>query len=219
MKRLVFALLSLVVATGFGSLACSTVSSEEPTRISHDAPFSLATFETGHVGEFLVRRCGTLDCHGRPERPLRLFGEDGLQLRPSPTMPDAATANWNAVVGLEPERMVLVAAARGRGDCPLPGDAPNEPAAAVGDACVRRLLLVSKPLGCSDRSRGCEDGFLGVEHKGGPVLALNDDGYVCLVSWLRGAVDGERCWAAANAFALDAGAPPADATLDANDDQ
>jgi hypothetical protein len=37
------------------------------------------------VSEVYERRCGTLDCHGQPSRPLRIYGNSGLR-RPEPDL-------------------------------------------------------------------------------------------------------------------------------------
>lgn len=159
-------------------------------------------FKERNVSKFLERRCGTLDCHGRPERPLRIYGERGLRLpndgglRPiqGGTSNEEVVANYRSVVGLEPEVTSRVVAAHAQGSCGLPGEPEDVP-------CARRLLLVSKPLGCNTNSSlGCNGTAPGVEHKGGAVIAPNDDGYNCLVTWLEGSADGEACERAANAY-------------------
>ena len=82
------------------------------------------------VSAVLERRCGTLDCHGSLYRPLRIYGFSGLRLLDDPAgyvdggpagdpgaVPggDGTTEaelefNWQAVCGLEPERMNAVVA-------------------------------------------------------------------------------------------------------------
>jgi len=161
-------------------------------------------FKDQGVSKFLERRCGTLDCHGKPERPLRIYGERGLRLpndaglRPTQggTSNEEVVANYRSVVGLEPELMSRVVAAHAQGTCALPGEAQEVP-------CERRLLLLSKPLSCNrgaSASTGCSGDGFGVEHKGGSVITLNDTGYQCLVTWLQGGADGKACEDAANLF-------------------
>lgn len=159
-------------------------------------------FKEQSVSKFLERRCGTLDCHGRPERPLRLYGERGLRLpndaglRPTQggTSNEEVVANYRAVVGLEPEVMSRVVAAHAQGSCALPGEPQDIP-------CERRLLLIAKPLSCNlNSSIGCNGTATGVEHKGGAVIRPNDDGYTCLLSWLEGSANGTACETAANAY-------------------
>jgi hypothetical protein len=85
------------------------------------------------VSPVLERRCATLDCHGEVGRPLRLYSARGLRL-PSEaglipgvgaTTLEESTANYRAVIGLEPEAITRVVA---------------------GVAVPRDLLLLKKPL-------------------------------------------------------------------------
>ena len=118
------------------------------------------------VADALERRCSTLDCHGRPERNLRLYSGPGLRLAPGDVPGSGATteaeygASFESVVGLEPEVMSLVVAERGK--------APE------------RLTLVRK-------ARGSES------HKGGAVIVLGDESDQCLTSWLSSSANEEAC--------------------------
>lgn len=122
------------------------------------------------VSPFLEGACGTLYCHGAPERPMRIEGFDGLRRSPTdtpggnPTTPAEVEANYEAVCGLEPEVMQEVVAGA------QPPDA---------------LLLVQKPR---DETH----------HKGGAVIQKGDDGDECLVSWLEGHTDAAACSRAAS---------------------
>jgi hypothetical protein len=166
-------------------------------------------FRDGKVSYFLERRCGTLDCHGQPGRPLRIYGRSGLRLpnqagnRPNvgDTSEEEVASNYRSVVGLEPEVLNRVVAAGAPGaetprsvaDCSLSGE-PQVP-------CLHHLLLVAKPLACNPlASHGCSGTPVGVEHKGGPVIAVNDDGYSCIQTWLQNNVDADRCTRAAQAY-------------------
>ena len=76
------------------------------------------------VSDVLEKRCGTLDCHGTSFRPLRIYGQLGLRLpvaqkdwtgKPEdyakyysgdgsiPTTADELLANYQSVIGLEPD--------------------------------------------------------------------------------------------------------------------
>jgi hypothetical protein len=85
------------------------------------------------VSRVLERRCATLDCHGQIGRPLRLYGQFGLRfVDDAGNIPgQAATtetehqANYQAVIGLQPEIMSLV----------VSGSSPPE-----------SLMLLRKPL-------------------------------------------------------------------------
>jgi hypothetical protein len=121
------------------------------------------------------KRCGTLDCHGQPGRPLRIYSGNGLRLPndagnipgSSPTTPDEITANYRAVIGLQPEQMTRVIADE---------DPPTS------------LLILSKPLNLES-------------HKGGPVFAPSGDpGANCFITWIQGAVDAPSCASAVSGF-------------------
>ena len=80
-----------------------------------------------YVDAYLTRRCGSLDCHGQPGRAYRIFsregfrdytvlGPDGKPLLVSGQQPTAAgeqRANFQALVGLEPEEMTRLMARQG----------------------------------------------------------------------------------------------------------
>ena len=85
------------------------------------------------VSPVFERRCGTLDCHGQDGRPLRIYSGLGLRLPndagatpgSSATTQEEITANYRAVIGLEPEEMTRVIAGE---------DPPHD------------LLILKKPL-------------------------------------------------------------------------
>ena len=121
------------------------------------------------------RRCGTLDCHGQPGRPLRIYSGLGLRIPndagdvpgSSATTVDEITTNYRAVIGLQPEQMTRVIA---------------------GQAQPRSLLILSKPLNLES-------------HKGGPAFApTGDPGEGCITTWIQGAVDKTQCAAAVSGF-------------------
>jgi len=134
--------------------ACSS-----PPSAGHFVPQALpdpVTFSP--VAELLVVRCGSLDCHGRVGRNLRLYGSAGLRFAASdrPLIPlcdttDEVTQDYDSVIGLEPETMSAVAS----------GADPSE------------LTLVRK-------ARGAE------AHKGGTIWSVGDDADICLTGWLTG---------------------------------
>ena len=89
--------------------------------------------EFATVSPVFERRCATLDCHGQVGRPLRIYSGLGLRLPndggntpgSNATTPDEITANYRAVIGLEPEEMTRVIA---------------------GEDPPRSLLILKKPL-------------------------------------------------------------------------
>lgn len=114
------------------------------------------------VSPFLERRCGTLDCHGAPTRPARLYGQLGLR-HPlesnrtgdlaAPTTDLERADNYAAMCNVEPEAI----------------------AKAVEDfgQSAEELVIVRK-------ARGVES------HKGGKVVNEQDAGDRCILGWLRG---------------------------------
>jgi len=70
------------------------------------------------VSEMLQRHCGTLDCHGRLPRNLRLYGFGGLRLADEDRPDGVATteaeldASFRSICALEPERMTEAVVAR-----------------------------------------------------------------------------------------------------------
>ncbi len=63
------------------------------------------------VHAFLERRCGTLDCHGQSGRAFRLYSSGGLRMPNDaglvsgggPDTPEEIRANYQSLVGLQPE--------------------------------------------------------------------------------------------------------------------
>jgi hypothetical protein len=118
----------LVVASG----CASSPQPDGNTRTTTILAPPQASFQQS-VSPVLERRCATLDCHGQIGRPLRLYSARGLRLgNDAGLMPgigattsEETTANYRAVIGLEPEEMTRVLA---------------------GVATPRDLLLLKKPL-------------------------------------------------------------------------
>ncbi len=153
--------MGLILGGIVGSIpACLSGSDTEP--LGYACP-SATGFEL--VSQVMERRCGTLDCHGDPGRPLRIFSRTGLRagagLSGSTTQTTAEEIRQNrfSACGLEPEQMDAVVA---------------------GDADVGSLTLLRKPR-------------LVEAHKGGEVAPEGSLVDACVVSWLRGAVDEVTC--------------------------
>lgn len=125
------------------------------------------------VAAMLVRRCGTIDCHGSKYRNFRVYGYGGVRLdaahtpeSPLTTTQLEADATYEGVLSLEPEIMRRVVDAR-----------------AVGR---EQLTLYRK-------ARGDED------HKGDRLWASGDDADVCFATWLARTTDVAKCDAATKA--------------------
>ncbi len=144
--------------------ACSTPANTTVVGVVPDS----ATFPP--VADLLVKRCGTLDCHGSVYRNLRVYGSLGLRLSPDDrpiskgqTTPAEYQNDFDSVVGLEPEIMTTVVT--------------------EGGASPDRLTFVRK-------ARGTE------HHKGGSLMQEGDAEDRCITSWLAGSTDVADCQSA-----------------------
>jgi hypothetical protein len=132
-----------------------------------------------YVDPYLARRCATLDCHGQVGRPLRLYSQLGLRqsdagvidpidvtgFRGEPTTDAEKHANYEAVVGLQPEVMAQVAADLGAGS--------------------DRLLLLLKPQMLIPHKGGkIINQGQGNDNDTDPTTL----GYDCINTWLGGGV-------------------------------
>jgi len=104
--------LATVVLCAAGSafaLSCSGPGKGELERkVSTRA--SPGSFRTAGVSTVFERRCGTLDCHGSIARNMRIYSNRGLRLPGDggevgvgQTTLDEITANYHAIMTLEPE--------------------------------------------------------------------------------------------------------------------
>jgi hypothetical protein len=142
-----------------------------------------------YVGQLLIHRCGTLDCHGSAYRNLRIYGNEGLRLASSdrPLLPACTTPaefdqDYESVVGLEPAIMSAVVADRG--------------------ADPERLTFLRKPMGLES-------------HKGLTLIQRGDEQYTCITSWLAGETDASACLAAIPSTpCLADGGVPSDASVE-----
>ncbi len=136
-----------------------------------------------NVDGFLTRRCGSLDCHGQPGRAYRIYSQPGFRLpdgkddkgdalvsgSDQPGTPEELRANFQAIVGLEPEEMTRVVAAQG------------------DEESIARLLFIRKALN-EERHKGgpamtksdpgytCVRGWLRVPVVSGPAGTPTDPG-------------------------------------------
>jgi hypothetical protein len=154
-----------VVALAFGAAGCLGESDSAP--LGYQCPTG-ESFEI--VSQVFERGCGTLDCHGDPSRPFRVYGRSGLRLRqPDGSGPPSGTQigttpleineNRFSACGLEPEIMDAVVAGR---------DVPES------------LVLIKKPR-------------LIEAHKGGQQLEAGSLADTCIISWLQGTVNEAAC--------------------------
>lgn len=117
MKRALSIVLPVVFVTALVTAACS--SPDTTARVDALGP---TTQSFGDVAQMLVHHCGSIDCHGSIYRNMRLYGYQGTRLQdgdspdsPSVSRQPEVDADYQAVVGLEPEIMASVVAAKGAG--------------------------------------------------------------------------------------------------------
>ena len=135
MTRALLALLACAACTGTNGVA--------PV-----ASADLAGYASS-VHPILEARCATLDCHGDPGRPLRLYAETGLRaadlLRGQPITMDELVANVRALEGVDPgvpaDASIVMAKPLGRIDH-VGGVVWADPGAAQ-PTCVRGWLAGS----------------------------------------------------------------------------
>jgi hypothetical protein len=128
-------LFAMAAAAMTGSCASAPDTGRTTTIATPDYNQFKGTGQMAGVDQFLEKRCATLDCHGQVGRPLRLYSRTGLRF-PDPdvqispggpgTTEEEYQANFQSVVGLEPEQMSRVVV-----------DPTNNP--------PQTLLLVKKP--------------------------------------------------------------------------
>jgi hypothetical protein len=115
---------ALVLMSAVATLAsCSGVDTNAVTEVTGPDFSQFAMVSTSASGNpvygvsvLLERRCGTLDCHGQIGRPLRIYGQYGLRFvddggaQPGvqPTTATEHEANYQSVIGLQPELMTEV---------------------------------------------------------------------------------------------------------------
>jgi hypothetical protein len=101
-----------VLSSGAAAWSCSI-----PPADARFTPAKLPEASTfPPVAELLSLRCGTSDCHGTSARNLQIYGSTGLRWLPTdkPFFPVCNTTQedthtYDSVVGLEPEKMSIVA--------------------------------------------------------------------------------------------------------------
>jgi hypothetical protein len=187
-----------VAGAGVALASCSSVNNQGIGVYA--PPFSTEGFDP--FGNFLIHRCGTLDCHGQSGRNFRVWGCDGMRLdseqastcTPDPAGGGATTleeylATYRSLVGLEPQEISVVFAGC-QGQTSADGGAAYPPSA----SCHPEYLTFVR------KARGTE------AHKGGQLICIeppcppgvpDPDPYdpqdVCIVSWLENETERAAC--------------------------
>jgi len=170
------------------------------------------------VSEVVERRCGTLDCHGQPARPLRIYGNAGLR-RPEPDLGTEECKSSNDCGGTGRTCSVGL----GCIDSSITDYTQYYPGPGVGTTPSERIENWQTMCGiepelftvvyCCAAGQGICNGFdfaancdapekfdperltltrkarLREKHKGGLIWNEGDPGDVCLTNWITGAYD------------------------------
>ena len=131
----------LSLASVASIVACASSVSKDDGSLRKTTILAPDQGQFAAVSPMLERRCGTLDCHGQQGRPLRIYSGRGLRLPndggfgpgQGDTTAEEITANYRAVIGLEPEQLTRVVA---------------------GVIPPRNLLLLLKPLNLGSHKGG-----------------------------------------------------------------
>lgn len=183
-SRAHYMFVAMLAAPALG-FACSSPDTTGRVDPAGPAGPNFADFKA--VAPMLMRRCGSIDCHGSTYRNFRLYGYGGTRFDagrpddPPSLSEDEVKADYDAVVGLEPELMRDVVNAGGAG--------------------YERLTLVRK--GRNDEAHKGGQRIKHIDPPGEP-----DPAELCLLSWLSNTTNIAACNSAA-CVAADGGRIPA----------
>jgi len=165
--RITGAILLGLTAAWLAAACAGVPSTTETTTIytSADAYRDFAGYGTTNgvantgVQGMLATKCATLDCHGQVGRSLRIFSQNGLRLADDAGNVSGGAATTPAEIFANFTSTISVQ--------------PEQTSKVfAGQEDPHALILLRKPLGLE-------------RHKGGQVLASNDNGDLCLTSWLQ----------------------------------
>jgi hypothetical protein len=164
--RVAFAAVTALAAATL-SLACASTPDDSFTPSVPVLGLDRASYEA-MVHPVVERHCGSVDCHGKLPRGMRVYGESGLRLGTTvgKTTPAEAQATYVSIVGLQPEKT---------NELTVKSPRTSEDA--------YDLLLLAKPL---TRER----------HRGGLSLRQGEPAEQCILSWLLGTIDTNACTSA-----------------------
>jgi len=176
---------SLLVA---GAVACSVPPSD--ATITIEAP-SDTNANWQPVADYLIHRCGALDCHGTLQRNFIVFGCNGVQINPGDAMP-----------GLYPFCPALPPKGLLAGSAQLEQFEAAEATVPEYDATYRSLVglepVVMSEVVASGGQNPDQLTFVrkarGEEaHKGGALITPGDAQDQCITSWLAGTTNTNAC--------------------------
>jgi hypothetical protein len=179
----VAALVTLVAASATAAVSCTKpeYSPDDLERGRTDLYYktdlpTFQQFKEGGVSLYLELRCGSLDCHGNIARGLRIYSSFGLRY----LSPDASTSLLTGQGSTTAEEVY-------QNYFSAIGLEPEETRRVFSDQAedVSKLLLVSKATNA-------------VQHKGGAVVAPDQAGDRCMISWLENQVSKDACAIAAD---------------------
>lgn len=150
-----------VLGTAVVLMTTSCASTPDNNRVTEVIVPDFDTY-VAKVDAYLTRRCGSLDCHGQPGRAYRIYSREGFRLY---NTQDGGLVSGQQPTQPEEQRANFQA---------LVSLEPEEMTRlmATQGAEPNKLLFLRKPLKIE-------------RHKGGPAMAEDDPGYLCVVSWLR----------------------------------
>jgi len=157
----------LLLGVVSGAIACASTPDSSSTPELAVRGLDETTYAAA-VQPVIERRCGSLDCHGKLARGLRVYGENSLRLAGGDggtvvgggaTTAAEAQATFDSIIGLQPEQT-------------------NDFVARSHDPYS--LLLLTKPLQLE-------------RHRGGISLRKGEPAEVCIRTWLLGSVDAAAC--------------------------
>jgi hypothetical protein len=158
--RLLCSWLSLSI---LGGAACTPEPKNEPIEV---IPLDQASYESA-VHPVFEHTCGSVDCHGKEPRGLRVYGQASLRLPGlapgAPTTEAEMAATYQSIIGLEPEKLNAFLSATPR----------------TADEAYK-LLLLAKPLAIE-------------RHRPGVSLRKGEPAEKCILSWLMSQVDHDAC--------------------------
>jgi hypothetical protein len=165
--RITGAILLSLTAAWLTAACAATPSTSETTTIytSANAYRDFAGYGTTNgvpnagVQGMLATKCATLDCHGSVGRSLRIFSTNGLRLADD-------AGNVPGGLATTPEEIFANFTST------ISVQPEQTSKVFAGQEDPHALILLRKPLGLE-------------RHKGGQVLASNDNGDRCLTSWLQ----------------------------------